>query len=340
MKVSIVGASGYTGGELLRLLLQHPNIQVRQVTSESNAGKPVTRLHPNLRKQTQLTFCTMNDLEKTDVLFTALPHTEFMKRFDLLAPLAERIIDLSADFRLKDPSAYPKWYAIEHARPAKLSEFVYGNVELHRAEMKQARYISGAGCNATATILGLWPLFKLGVADTSLPVVAEAKCGSSEGGNTASESSHHPERSGCVRSYQPTGHRHIAEMEQELGHTVHFSATSIEMVRGVLVTAHVFVKEGVTEKEVWKAYRELYGQEPFIRIVKEKQGIYRFPEPKLLAGTNFCDIGFELDGNRLVVIAAIDNLMKGAAGQAVHAMNVMCGFEETAGLSFAGLHPI
>jgi N-acetyl-gamma-glutamyl-phosphate/LysW-gamma-L-alpha-aminoadipyl-6-phosphate reductase len=340
MKVSIAGASGYTGGELLRLLLQHPQVQVHQVTSERNAGKPVTRLHPNLRKQTQLNFCTMKELEKVDLLFVGLPHTEFMKRFDLLAPLAGKIIDLSADFRLKDLSAFQKWYGVEHAQPAKLAEFVYGNVELHRQEMKQARYISGAGCNATATILGLWPLFKLGVVDTSLPVVAEAKCGSSEGGASVSEGSHHPERSGCVRSYKPTGHRHIAEMEQELGHTVHFSATSIEMVRGILVTAHLFVKEGITEKDIWKTYREVYGKEPFIRIVKEKQGIYRFPEPKILAGTNYCDIGFELEGKRLVVVSAIDNLMKGAAGQAVHAMNVMNGFEETAGLSFAGLHPV
>jgi N-acetyl-gamma-glutamyl-phosphate/LysW-gamma-L-alpha-aminoadipyl-6-phosphate reductase len=206
--------------------------------------------------------------------------------------------------------------------------------------MRQARYISGAGCNATATILPLWPLFEQGVVDTSRPVIAEAKCGSSEGGNRASEASHHPERSGCVRSYKPTGHRHIAEMEQELGHSVHFSATSIEMVRGILVTAHLFVAEGTTEKDIWQTYRRVYGREPFIRIVKEKQGIYRFPEPKILVGTNYCDIGFELAGTRLVVISAIDNLMKGAAGQAVHAMNVMCGFEETDGLGFAGLHPM
>jgi len=178
------------------------------------------------------------------------------------------------------------------------------------------------------------------VVDASQPVVAEAKCGSSEAGNSASEASHHPERSGCVRSYRPTGHRHIAEMEQELGNPIHFSATSIEMVRGILVTAHLFVKDGLTEKDIWKTYRQVYGQEPFIRIVKERQGIYRYPEPKLLAGTNYCDIGFELDQNRLVVVSAIDNLMKGASGQAVHAMNVMCGFAETEGLDFAGLHPI
>ncbi len=340
MKVSIVGASGYGGGELLRLLLDHPNLKVHQATSERNAGKPVTRVHPNLRKRTSLNFCSINDLEKVDLLFMSLPHTQSMQKFGQLSGLADRIVDLSADFRLKDPAVYVKWYGIEHAHPNLLSEFVYGNVELHRDEMKNAHYIGGAGCNATATILPLWPLFKLGMVDTSLPIVAEAKCGSSEGGNVVSEASHHPERSGCVRSYKPTGHRHIAEMEQELGHPIHFSATSIEMVRGILVTAHLFLKPGTTEKEIWKAYRQVYGKEPFIRIVKENQGIYRLPEPKIVAGTNYCDIGFELGGTRLVVISAIDNLMKGAAGQAVHAMNVMCGFEETAGLNFSGLHPI
>ncbi|MBM4350441.1 MAG: N-acetyl-gamma-glutamyl-phosphate reductase [Deltaproteobacteria bacterium] len=340
MKVSIVGASGYGGGELLRLLMDHPHVEVHQATSERNAGKPVTRIHPNLRKRTSLNFCMIKELEKVDLLFVSLPHTQLMQRFNEFSGLAERMVDLSADFRLKDPAAYLKWYGVDHPHPDKLAQFVYGNVELHRNEIKNAQYITGAGCNATATILPLWPLFKLGVVDMALPVVAEAKCGSSEGGNAVSEASHHPERSGCVRSYKPTGHRHIAEMEQELGHPIYFSATSIEMVRGILVTAHLFVKQGITEKDIWKAYRQVYGEEPFIRIVKEKQGIYRFPEPKILAGTNYCDIGFELDGNRLVAVSAIDNLMKGAAGQAVHAMNVMCGFEETAGLTFTGLHPV
>ncbi len=340
MKVSIVGASGYGGGELLRLLLQHPRVEVHQCTSERFVGKPVTRLHPNLRKRTALKFSSVQELEETDLLFTALPHTRCMQKFEEFSSLAERIIDLSADFRLKDPAAYGKWYGVDHTQPTALDEFVYGNVELHRQEMKSARYISGAGCNATATILPLYPLFNQGVVDASMPVVAEAKCGSSEGGNSASEASHHPERSGCVRSYKPTGHRHIAEMEQELGNPILFSATSIEMVRGILVTAHLFVNEGATEKDIWKVYRSVYGREPFIRIVKERQGIYRYPEPKILAGSNYCDIGFELSGTRLVVISAIDNLMKGAAGQAVHAMNVMCGFEETLGLEFSGLHPV
>ncbi|MGD9135195.1 MAG: N-acetyl-gamma-glutamyl-phosphate reductase [Desulfobacterales bacterium] len=340
MKVSIVGASGYGGGELLRILLRHPQVEIHQCTSERFAGKPVTRLHPNLRKQTTLKFCSLADLEKVDLLFTALPHSRCMQRFEEFSSLTDRLIDLSADFRLKDAAVYRRWYGHDHTLPQRLEQFVYGNVELHRDEMKQANYVSGAGCNATATILPLWPLFKQGIVDTTRPVIAEAKCGSSEGGNSASDASHHPERSGCVRSYKPTGHRHIAEMEQELGHQVHFSATSIEMVRGILMTAHLFVAEKTTEKDIWQIYRRVYGREPFIRIVKEKQGIYRYPEPKILMGTNFCDIGFELAGTRLVVIAAIDNLMKGAAGQAVHAMNVMCGFDETEGLGFTGLHPV
>ncbi len=205
--------------------------------------------------------------------------------------------------------------------------------------------MTGAGCNATATILALQPLFKRGLAEQA---VIEVKAGSSQGGNSASDASHHPERSGAVRSYKPTGHRHVAEMVQELGDRfdatpqISFSATSIEMVRGILATCHVFLNQSLTEKDIWKIYREDYGDERFVRIVKERSGIYRYPEPKLLSGTNYCDIGFELDpdSNRLVVMSAIDNLMKGAAGQAVQAFNLMHGFDEDTALGFAGLHPI
>jgi N-acetyl-gamma-glutamyl-phosphate/LysW-gamma-L-alpha-aminoadipyl-6-phosphate reductase len=201
--------------------------------------------------------------------------------------------------------------------------------------------VTGAGCNATATILGLLPLYRAGVVGN---VVVEVKAGSSEGGNASSDASHHPERSGAVRSYKPTGHRHVAEMLMVLGDKadIAFSATSIEMVRGILATCHVFLTEDLDEKAVWKLYREAYGRERFVRIVKERSGIYRYPEPKLLSGTNYCDIGFERDprSNRLVVMSAIDNLMKGAAGQAVQAFNLMQGFEEDTALGFAGLHPI
>ncbi|KYK23788.1 N-acetyl-gamma-glutamyl-phosphate reductase [Thermoplasmatales archaeon SG8-52-4] len=340
MNVSILGASGYAGGELLRLLLQHPKVEVQQATSERLSGKPVSFAHPNLRKKTDLKFCSKNNLENVDLLFSALPHSQLMKDFGNYDSLAKKIIDLSSDFRLKNPKDYKQWYGTDHSCPEFLNKFVYGIVELHRDEMRKSKYISSAGCNATAVILPLYPLLKNSMVNLDSPITAETKCGSSEGGNTVSEASHHPERSGCVRSYKPTGHRHTAEMIQELGVFVNFSATSIDMVRGILMTAHVFLKEEFSEIDIWKSYRKEYGNEPFIRIVKEKTGIYRYPEPKILSGTNFCDIGFEIDKKRIVVIGAIDNLMKGAAGQAVQAMNVMNGFDERLGLEFMGLHPI
>lgn len=338
--VSIVGGSGYTGGELLRLLLFHPHCSIEQVTSERFAGKFVYNAHPNLRKATRLKFCTVSELEPCDLLFLCLPHGQSMGRIDTFRGLAPKIIDLSADFRLKDTAVYANYYGRDHERPELLDDFVYGLPEHHRGSIKKATLVACPGCNATATILGLSPLHQRGLIES---VVVEVKAGSSEGGNTASDASHHPERSGAVRSYKPTGHRHVAEMRQELrGAAIYFSATSIEMVRGILATCHVFLNADIEEKDVWKIYREAYADEPFIRIVKERSGIHRYPEPKLLAGTNFCDIGFERESgsNRLVVISAIDNLMKGAAGQAVQSFNLMLGLPETTGMEFPGLHPI
>ncbi len=339
LKVSIVGASGYTGGDLLRLLLFHPEVELQQVTSERHAGKLVSSVHPNLRKICKLKFVPAAELEACDVLFLGLPHGQMMTRLDEFESLADTLIDLSADFRLDDNDHYQRWYGKDHACPERLADFVYGIPELHREQMRGAKRISGAGCNATATILALHPLYAAGVVESA---VVEVKAGSSQGGNAVSEGSHHPERSGAVRSYKPTAHRHLGEIEQELGaNNIHFSATSIEMVRGILATCHVFLKEDLEEKDIWKLYRGAYGDEPFIRIVKERTGIHRYPEPKILAGSNYCDIGFERDplSNRLVVISALDNLMKGAAGQAVQAFNLARGFDETTGLQFPGLHP-
>lgn len=346
LSVSVVGGSGYAGGDLIRLLLFHPNVEIKQVTSESYLGKSVAKAHPNLRKVTDLKFSSINELEKCDVLFLCLPHGSAQKNIDKFLELADKIIDLSADFRLNDEKEYEKWYKHKHARPDLLKEFVYGVPELHREEMKNTKFISSAGCNATTTIIPLYPFFKKGLVAIERTVI-EVKVGSSEGGNKSSDSSHHPERAGAVRSYQPTGHRHSAEIIQELSFgsgqiKVHFSATSIDMIRGVLATSHLFLKENLEEKDIWKLYREFYNDEPFVRIVKENEGNYRFPEPKLLIGTNYCDIGFKKDddSNRVVVISAIDNLMKGAAGQALQAFNIMNGFDETTGLEFPGLHPI
>jgi len=341
LTVAIAGGSGYGGGELVRLLLDHPQVEIRQVTSERFAGKMVNKVHPNLRKKTSLKFCSISELVPCDLLFLSLPHGNAMGKIAFYRTLAPKIIDLSGDFRLHSAAEYEKWYGHAHACPQLLEEFVYGIPEINRKKIAAASYVTGAGCNATATILGLRPLFTRGMADQA---VIEVKAGSSEGGNRFSEASHHPERSGAVRSYKPTGHRHVAEMLQELGldANISFSATSIEMVRGILATGHVFLNQPLSEKDVWKIYREDYSSEPFVRIVKEKTGIYRYPEPKLLSGTNYCDIGFEIDphSNRLVVMSAIDNLMKGAAGQAVQCMNIMHGFTEGTALGFTGLHPI
>jgi N-acetyl-gamma-glutamyl-phosphate/LysW-gamma-L-alpha-aminoadipyl-6-phosphate reductase len=359
--VAIVGASGYTGGELLRLALSHPHLDVRQVTSERLDGQFVHFTHPNLRlagaggrpepvegrRQTQLKFVRSESLEPCDLLFLCLPHGSAMERIDRFAGLATRIVDLSADFRLRRAEDYDRWYGKPHGNPAWLSKFIYGLPELHRAEMTSASFISGVGCNATATTLAVWPLAKAGLIDTTRGIVCEVKVGSSEGGAVSADSTHHPERAGVMRSFAPTRHRHTAEVLQamrlcQVDTAVHLSATAVDNVRGVLATAHVFVKPGVAERDLWKAYRDAYGNEPFVRIVKERAGLYRYPEPKILSGSNYADVGFELDAttSRVVALCAIDNLMKGAAGSALQSANIMMGWDETLGLEFPGLHPI
>lgn len=347
MNVAILGGSGYAGGELLRLLLDHPEANVTQVTSRGRAGKFVHTVHPNLRKRTQLKFVDPAKLEPADILFAALPHGATAPQVETLTELAPIVIDLSADFRLRDPAAYETWYGWTHPRPELIDGTVYGMPELHRDAIERGRYIASPGCTATASILGLAPLFQAGVVDLDLPVVIDAKTGSSGAGAEVSLSGHHPERSGVIRPFKPTGHRHSAEIIQELTcdgrpPEVAFGVTSVEAVRGILATSTVFLKDSLADKDLWKIYRGAYGHEPFIRLVKEAGGLHRFPEPKILSGTNYCDVGWELapGGKRLVVLAAIDNLMKGAAGQAVQAMNIRCGLDETTGLGFAGLHPI
>ena len=343
MKVSIVGASGYAGGELLRLLLDHPGVELFQATSESHLGEFVYQQHPNLRKRTQLKFVSRQGLEACDVLFLALPHGESQQMIDHYAALAPRIIDLAADFRLRDPVLYSQFYGSEHAAAGWLNKFVYGLPELHRSEIQSALHISGVGCNATSANLALLPLVRAGLLREDVPIIVDIKVGSSEGGASPNPGSHHPERSHIVRTYAAYGHRHTAEVIQELGlPNVHMTITSVDMVRGSLAAAHAFIKAGVTEKDLWRAYRQWSEGEPFVRLVKDKRGIYRVPDPKILAGSNYTDVGFELDASRgrVVSLAAIDNLMKGASGSAVQSMNLRCGFDETAGLTFSGLHPL
>lgn len=342
-RAAIVGGSGYVGGELLRLLLWHPQVEVTQVTSREQSGTYVHSLHPNLRQATDLKFVHPDDLAPSQILFLALPHGEAAKSIERLATMSEVLVDCSADFRLHDAKAYARWYGDPHPAPEWLERFVYGLPERHRAALVGARYASGVGCNATIVNLALGPL-----ADANLleRVALEVKVGSSEAGAEVSPGSHHPERSGAVRVYSPSGHRHLAEIQQELGALpVHMTVTAIEMVRGAQLTAHGFLRPEASVRdlrEIWAIYRTAYSQEPFIRLVANSRGLYRYPEPKILAGTNYCDIGFALDaeGSRVVVIAALDNLVKGAAGSAVQSMNLMLGLDERAGLSFPGLHPI
>jgi N-acetyl-gamma-glutamyl-phosphate/LysW-gamma-L-alpha-aminoadipyl-6-phosphate reductase len=341
LKVGIVGGSGYVGGELLRLLLFHPHVEVKQITSASQTGRYVYTVHPNLRGVTSLQFVHPDVLAPADLLFLALPHGQAARSIDRYAALAGRIVDCSADFRLRDPAVYARWYETEHPAPAWLERFVYGLPERQRASLAGASYASGVGCNATAAILALAPLADAG---RLKEVIADIKVGSSEAGAQPSPTSHHPERSGVIRPFKPTGHRHQAEVVQALGNTfqLHFSVTSVEAVRGVLATCHCLLNRPLAEKDIWQLYRAAYRNEPFVRLVKSASGIHRYPEPKILAGSNTCDVGFEVDADtgRVVVMSALDNLMKGAAGSAVQCMNVMLGWEETAGLTFPGLHPV
>lgn len=343
--VSIVGGSGYGGGELLRLLLAHPYVELKQVTSRSHLGEYVYQVHPNLRKRTQLKFSDPAVLDPVDILFLAQPHGQAQQHIEAYAGLAAKVIDLSADFRLRDAAVYERWYGAKHAAPGWLGKFVYGLPELHREELVNASYVSGVGCNATAANLALLPLVRAGLIDLSSPVIIEIKVGSSESGAEGNAGSHHAERASVIRMFSAFGHRHTAEVIQEMcldTSCLSLTMTAVDLVRGVLATAHAKVKRDVTTRDLWKAYRAIANENLFVRIVKEQRGIYRVPEPKILAGTNYADLGFELDeaNGHIVAMCAIDNLMKGAAGSAVQCMNLMMGWEETAGLEFMGLHPI
>ena len=341
--VSIVGGSGYGGGELLRLLLGHSQVEVKQVTSRLHMGEYVYQVHPNLRKRSQLKFSDPSELEPVDVLFLAQPHGQAQHNIEHYASLAPRIIDLSADFRLRDAVDYENWYSEKHAAPEWLSKFVYGLPELHRAELSAANYVSGVGCNATASNLALLPLVNADLIDLSAPMIIEIKVGSSEGGAEGNSGSLHAERAHVIRTFSAFGHRHTAEVIQEMGvKNISLTMTAVDLVRGVLATAHAKVKEGTATKNLWRAYRTVANENPFVRVVREQRGIYRVPEPKILAGSNYADLGFELDesNGHVVSMCAIDNLMKGASGSAVQCMNLMMGWDETMGLEFAGLHPI
>lgn len=352
VKVGVLAASGYIGGELLRLLLQHPEVEVTAATSRSHAGDYVFRVHPNLRGITDLKFSpnnASNVIAQSDLVFAALPHGESVNIVAQVADAGLKVIDLSADFRLGDSALYPQWYGFDHPRPDLLEKFVYAIPEINRDKLNGARLASIPGCTAITAILALTPVMREGrLAIDRERVVLDAKVGSSGSGGKPSISTHFSERFGVVRPYKPTGHRHSAEIEQAMATMaggrvrVSLSVHAVNMVRGILVTSHLFADSPVEPLDVWKAYRSMYGGSHFVRLVKDKKGPFRLPDPKLVIGSNFCDIGFEVEERtgRLVVLSATDNLIKGAAGNAVQSMNIMLGYDEKTGLAMAPLHPV
>jgi len=350
LKVGVYGASGYVGGELLRILLQHPKVTITVATSNTYAGEYIYRVHPNLRGQTNLKFEKPNPsriTDECDLIFMATPHGVSSTIVPQLYETGIKIIDLSADFRLKNPDDYPRWYGWSHKSPELLEKAVYGLPELHREEIRSADFIACPGCMAAGAILALAPIVHSGKIEKDR-IVVDTKVGSSGAGAKPSRSSHHSEHYSIVRPYKPVGHRHTAEIEQELGLlvkdkvSISMSAHAVNMVRGILSTCHVFITDSFKIADIWRLYRSFYKDEPFIRFVRDKKGIFRYPDPKVVMGTNYCDVGFELDDhvNRVVLLSAIDNLVKGAAGTAVQDMNILMGHDEREGLRSLGLHPV
>jgi N-acetyl-gamma-glutamyl-phosphate/LysW-gamma-L-alpha-aminoadipyl-6-phosphate reductase len=319
----------------------HPNIQVKVATSQQHSGEYVFKVHQNLKGFTDLAFAKDTPEEaasKVDIIFMAVPHGSSIEHVPKISEMGVRIIDMSADFRFKNPADYPVWYGWEHPAPDLLSKFVYGMPELHREELKSAHFVSVPGCIASSSIYSIAPLAKAGLINGV--AVVDAKIGSSGSGNKPSIATHFSERYNSVRIYSPSGHRHIGEIEQELSivsgvkTTVTMSAHSVNMVRGILTTSSVFVDRELKMSDLWNAYRAMYGKEPFVRFMMDPNGLYKYPDPKLVVGSNFVDLGFVIDQHvrRVIALGSIDNLIKGAAGNAIQSMNVMEGFDEREGL--------
>lgn len=340
IRVAVVGAAGYIGGELLRLLIGHPEVEVVGAVSSRFPGKRVDGVHPNLRSATDLLFCSADDVEECDTVFLATPHRAAMTQIDRWIGQAKQVIDLTGDFRLDDTEVFQRHYGTAHAAPHLLGDFVPGLPELHRERLRGADLVSVPGCMAAAGVLALYPLVARDLVEPTAQF--DARTGSSGSGATAGQANLHAERSGAMRVFAPTGHRHEAEISRHLGIPVAMTATGVEAVRGVQTICHATLRPGVDASEVRKAFREQYRDEPFVRLVAQKRGTFRYPEPKILLGSNFCDVGYAVDeeAGRLVTIAALDNLVKGGAGNAVQCLNIRMDRPETLGLSFPGLHPV
>jgi N-acetyl-gamma-glutamyl-phosphate reductase len=340
IKTAIFGGSGYGGSELLRLLLSHPHAQVKFVTANEHAGKSVGEVHRNLYGLTDLVFQLGSDVEKdlkdVDCAFLALPHGQAMELVPRL-PAGIKVIDLSGDFRLRNKQEFVEHYGREHTAMQLQADFVYGLTETNRDVIAVANRISNPGCFATATILALAPLVAQGFIDGR--VVVDAKTGSSGSGAKPAANTHHPQRMNSFYAYKPFTHQHLPEIEQELravgewGNELVFMTHSLPVSRGIFASVYVETQTAMSEDELRELFQHFYRDSPFVRLVKGS------PDINWVKTTNFCDIGFATRERQVVVFSALDNLVKGAAGQAIQNMNLMFDLDERSGLMIPGTNP-
>ena len=347
-KVAIVGATGYTGQELVRLLLQHDQVEITALTSRSYKDKKFSSVYPNATRFSDL-LCSEAEMEKlsteVDVMFVALPQGHAAKSVTEKVLANCRVIDLGADFRLKNPDDYKVWYQLEHANPSMLPGAVYGLPELNREKIPQAKLVANPGCYATCSILTLAPVLGDNLIEES-SIVIDAKSGVTGAGRSLSLGVHFDEVNESIKAYKVASHRHTPEIEQALNSIsanplkLTFTPHLVPMNRGILVTAYASLKAGVTEEQIHASYEARYKDEYFVRLC-DAGSEYDFPETRWVKGSNFCDIGVTVDArnNRLIAIGAIDNLVKGAAGQAIQNMNLLFGLSEQIGLKQMPIFP-
>ena len=344
IRVGIVGASGYTGVELARLLANCPDVELTVATSRQYNGRNLAEVYPSLAGLVDIVCedLAVNDLaDKADLFFTAVPHQTAMAIVPDLLEVGKKVVDLSADFRLHDAKVYEQWYQA-HSAQQYLSEAVYGLPELHREHIAKARLVANPGCYPTSVILGLAPLLKAGIIDPDTLVV-DSKSGASGAGRLAQTGTLFCEVTEGFKAYKVGEHRHTPEMEQEISLlsqrpvTISFTPHLLPISRGILSTIYAKLSKSVTDPAVGELYSNFYQDESFVRLC----GSGHFPATQFVRGSNFCDIGFKVDKRtgRIIILSAIDNLVKGAAGQAVQNMNLMCGFPETKGLNIVPLYP-
>lgn len=345
IKAGIIGSTGYAGQELVRLLLGHPQAEIVWYGSRSYVDQRYADLYRNLFRLVDARCMddNMKELAKeADVVFTATPQGLCASLVNEEVLNETKIVDLSADFRIKDVKVYEEWYGIEHKSPEWIPEAVYGLCEINRESIRKARLVANPGCYTTCSILTMYPLVKEGLVDPDT-IIIDAKSGTSGAGRGAKLPNLYCEVNESIKAYGVASHRHTPEIEEQLGYAagkeirINFTPHLVPMNRGILATAYANLRPGVTQERVREAYEQYYGKEYFIRLLDP--GVY--PETRWVEGSNFVDIGYKVDGRtgRIIAIGAIDNLVKGAAGQAVQNMNLLFGLPETTGLQQAPMFP-